>query len=359
MTALTRSSIFRTAGMLMLWLIASLPTTLLAAQITLVVDSHPSYAAFAERLRGLSAAPGARFTGVDVVSVARFVSDSRVATTLASRDDIDPGVASARTRSLPPSTRPPVSRRSGDSRVLVGLGAEAARALIQQRGAEPVLLARLGFLEYQTLQAMPAWHQARRPIGVLLEDPAPQEMLTLIDTVLPGKRRIGVAASAQANVLIEKLADAVRTRNDLHPQRSQPFWTLATAVATQRRELNAALQRVLPVSDTLLILPDPVGLTSTAALSVLQSAANANLPVFASSEALVRAGALAAVVPSEAPLAEQVYAMAWRLARATPGTSLVERPAQWTVRTNPYVAKRLGLVLLAEEELAAALARTR
>jgi len=354
-----------------LWLAAPLAAPW-AADMTLILDdTAQQYGEFAAQLRSVNAASH-RLTQrkVDILPLdsLRQLDGPQAAAPRASPDDGDSVLAGVRTRSARGSMLPDpgasaptpstAARAEGnDPGVLVAVGPRAARAVVQRAGNEPVLLALLGRLEYEELRALPALRRPDRAIGVLLRDPAAAEQLSLIDAVLPGKRRVGVVTAPQAEPLMRELASAALTWPAQHPSRGGRPWAIAAADAPDSNALTGALQAVVPASDALLVLPDPVGSTSAAALALLQSAATANLPVFATSEAMVRAGALAALVPGNAQLAEQAHALTVRLKQAPPGPPVVEAPRRLTVRTNPHVAKRLGLALPPDDVLTAAVAR--
>jgi len=352
-----------------LWLAAPLAAPW-AADMTLILDdTAQQYGEFAAQLRSVNAASHRLTQGrVDILPLDSLRQlDAQAAAPRSGPDDSDSVLAGVRTRSArgsmlpdtgPPASPPqPVRAEGSDPGVLVAVGPKAARAVVQRAGNEPILLALLGRLEYEELRALPALRRPERAIGVLLRDPAAAEQLSLIDAVLPGKRRVGVVTAPQAEPLMRDLASAALAWPAQHPSRGGRPWAIAAADAPDANALTSALQAVVPASDALLVLPDPVGSTSAAALALLQSAATANLPVFATSEAMVRAGALAALVPGNAQLAEQAHALTVRLRQSPPGPPVVEAPRRLTVRTNPHVARRLGLALPPDDALTAAVAR--
>lgn len=350
----------RAAGFLLLAWTATLAQ---AADMTLILDeTAQAHGEFVAQLRSINAASHRLTQGrVDTLPLGSLGElDARPA---APADEGDSVLAGVRTRSARGSMLPHASTggsappRTDDAGVLVAVGPKAARAVVQRAGTEPVLLALLGKLEYEALRSLPALQQPGRPIGVLLRDPEAAEQLNLIDTVLPGRRRVGVVTSPQADVLLRELTAAALAWPGRHPGRSGRPWAIASAEAPDANSLTAALQSVLPACDALLVLPDAIGSNPASALALLQAAAAANLPVFATSDAMVRAGALAALVPPTAQLAEQAHELAMRLKRAPPGPPVVEAPKRLAVRTNPHVAQRLGLDLPPDDALTAALPR--
>jgi putative ABC transport system substrate-binding protein len=129
--------------------------------------------------------------------------------------------------------------------------------------------------------------------------------------------------------------------------------------------LANALRQVVPQSDALMVLPDLIGDSQAATLSVLRAGATAGLPVFGASEGLVRSGGLAAAVSTPSQLAQQARLLGVKVASAASSASgtagntaspLVEAATPATVRVNATVARGLGLRLPEERELTERLA---
>ena len=130
------------------------------------------------------------------------------------------------------------------------------------------------------------------------------DQLTLIDAVLPQKRRIGVVATAESEPMVREL------------QRAAQGWDVHIEYAPDAKSLAAALRAVVPLSDALMVLPDLIGDNQAATLSVLRAGAGAGLPVFGASEGLVRSGGLAAAVSTPCQLAQQARVLGQKVAAA-------------------------------------------
>lgn len=249
--------------------------------------------------------------------------------------------AGVRTRSLRAAVPP--------ERLTVAVGATAARAALERGGSEPLLLAMLSRLDYEGLRPLPALRLPGRRIGVLLREPSFADQLVLASAVLPGRRRLGLVATAESEPLLRELQQAAAGGD----------WSLQLAQAPDALSLAGALRAVLPRSDLLLVLPDTIGSSQAATLAVLHAGASAGVPVIGSNEGLVRSGALAAAVATPALLARQAQALGRRLA-AGPGLGaagpVVESAAPAEARVNPTVARSLGLVLPSEQALSERLA---
>ncbi|MEO5737274.1 MAG: ABC transporter substrate binding protein [Variovorax sp.] len=295
----------------------------------LQADDQPAHAEFVRQLQDTQE-PGSRF------ALLRVTAGS--ATAVAAAVETGPGAeedranAGVRTRSIRPA--------SAVDAITVAVGAGAARVAIDRPGNDPLVLAMLSRLDYESLKANPALRRADRRVGVLLRDPAMADQLALVDAVLPRKRRLGVVATNESEPLLREL------------QRAAQGWELQVEYAPDARSLAAALKTVLPKSDALMVLPDLIGDDQAATLAVLRAAATAGVPVFGASDGLVRSGGLAAAVSTPALLAKQARTLGQKVAASAPGgATLVEAATPATVRVNVTVARALGLRVADEREL--------
>ncbi|AMM26763.1 ABC transporter substrate-binding protein [Variovorax sp. PAMC 28711] len=270
----------------------------------------------------------------EVAPYAEFVQQLRALAADASPAEEERAVAGVRTRSVRPGA-------AADINVTIAVGVTASRAAIERPGPDPLVLAMLTRLDYESLKSQPAFRRSDRRVGVLLRDPSMADQLALVDAVLPRKRRLGVVATAESEPLLREL------------QRAAQGWELQIEYAPDAKSLAAALRSVLPRSDALMVLPDLIGDNQAATLAVLRAGAGAGLPVFGASEGLVRSGGLAAVVSTPSQLAQQARALAQKLVASGTGSAsaLVEAAAPATVRVNATVARGLGLRLPNEREL--------
>ncbi|MEJ8815037.1 ABC transporter substrate binding protein [Variovorax ureilyticus] len=291
-----------------------------AAGLTvLMADESAPYAEFVRQLRDTQEA-GSRLDLIRL-SVGQPPADAAAA----SGDQTVARIRSA--RPVPPP-------------VTMALGMAAARSAIERPGQDPLVLAMLSRLDYESLKTSPAMRHPERQIGVLLRDPAMADQLALIDAVMPRKRRLGVVATSESAPLVRELQSAAQG------------WDLQVELAPDAKSLAAALRVLVPRSDALLVLPDMIGDNQAATLAVLRAGAGAGLPVFGASDGLVRSGGLAAAVSTPAQLAQQARALGQKLAASTgPNAVVVEAAAPATVRVNTTVARGLGLRMPEEREL--------
>lgn len=227
-----------------------------------------------------------------------------------------------------------------DVPITVAVGVNAARSAIERPGQDPLILAMLSRLDYERLKDNPALRRPDRWIGVLLREPSMADQLAVIDAVMPQKRRLGVVATTESEPMVREL------------QRAANGWKLQVEYAPDAKSLASALRQLVPRSDALMVLPDLIGDSQPATLAVLRAGASAGLPVFGTSDGLVRSGGLAAAVSTPAQLARQARLLGLKLASSSgTGGVLVEAATPATVRVNPTVARGLGMRLPEEQEL--------
>ena len=312
-----------------------------AASLTVLMgEDSAAHSEFVQQLRA-DQEPGGKF---ELVRLSPGGAEVPQGTETAGADP-ERANTGVRTRSL---------RTSSDAGLTVAVGVAAARAAVDRPGQEPLVLAMLSRLDYETLRAgNPAFKRGDRRVGVLLRDPAMADQLALIGAVLPQKHRIGVVATPESEPLVRELQRAAQGAN--------PPWDVRVEYAPDAKSLAAALRAVVPLSDALMVLPDLIGDNQAATLSVLRAGAGAGLPVFGASEGLVRSGGLAAAVSTPAQLAQQARLLGHKVASAGNNNSgpLVEAATPATVRVNATVARGLGLRLPEERELTERLAATR
>lgn len=319
-------------------MLLGMPPGLAQAALTrLTVITGGDLAANAEFVRQLRDAqsPGAQ---LQVVRLAPGKGD--VAAAAAAAEEEPPVNAGVRTRSLRSMGDGAGPAASAAGSLTVAVGPDAARSAIESDSREPLLLAMLSRLEYESLKDSPGLRREGRRVGVLLRDPSMADQLALVEAALPQRRRLGVVTTAESQPL---LADLERAAGK--------HWTLQVATAPDAKSIAGALRGVLSDSDALMVLPDAIGDSQAATLAVLHAAAGAGLPVFGASEGMVRSGGLAAAVSTPALLARQAQAMGQKLAAAAPAGVLVESAKPATVRVNANVARGLGLRLPDEREL--------
>jgi len=193
---------------------------------------------------------------------------------------------------------------------------------------------------------LPSAGRARdsRVSAVFIDQPLSRQM-DLLRVALPEKKRVGVILGPSSLDLESELARQAREH------------TLALTVAriTERAGLYAALQNVLPASDLLLMLPDPLVSNADTVYGLLLTTYREQLPVIGFSEGLLNAGALLSLYSTAHQQGRQGAEIAREMLARAGSLPEPQYPKYFTVRVNVSVARSLGLHLPAEEALAAAL----
>jgi len=193
---------------------------------------------------------------------------------------------------------------------------------------------------------LPAAGRARDPrlSAVFIDQPLSRQM-DLIRLALPEKKRVGVILGPASLDLEGELGNQAR----------QHTLDLTVARITERSGLYGALQNVLPASDLLLMLPDPLVANADTVYGLLLTTYRAQLPVVGFSEGLLNAGALLSLYSTAHQQGRQGAEIA-REVLAHPGAlPEPQYPKYFTVRVNGSVARSLGLHLPPEEALGSAL----
>jgi ABC-type uncharacterized transport system substrate-binding protein len=180
--------------------------------------------------------------------------------------------------------------------------------------------------------------------AVFIDQPLSRQM-DLLRLALPEKKRVGVILGPASQDLESELGNQAREHT----------LELTVARITERSGLYGALQNVLPASDLLLMLPDPLVANADTVYGLLLTTYRAQLPVVGFSEGLLNAGALLSLYSTAHQQGRQGAEIA-REVLARPGAlPEPQYPKYFTVRVNVSVARSLGLHLPPEEALGAAL----
>jgi ABC-type uncharacterized transport system substrate-binding protein len=130
--------------------------------------------------------------------------------------------------------------------------------------------------------------------------------------------------------------------------------SLNVAQVGESSGVYAALQSVMPDSDLLLLLPDPVATNADTVYGLLLTSYRAQTPVVGYSEGLLNAGALVSLFSTARQQGRQGAEIASRIL-AHEALPAPQHPKYFTVRVNASVARSLGLHVPAEAALYSAL----
>lgn len=233
--------------------------------------------------------------------------------------------------------------------VVVTVGLAAAQATIARASAiSPPPLTLCLLIPRQSFERLaPARTSGRdRRVSAVFIDQPLSRQLDLLRIALPDKRRLGVILGPSSQGLKDELRDRARER----------ALALKLAEVTESAGVYDALQIVMPESDVLLALPDPVTMNSGTAYGTLMASYRAQIPVVGFSEGLVKAGALLSLFSTARQQGKQGAEIATRILAGDAGLPAPQYPRYFTVRVNVSVARSFGLRMEEETTLAAALA---
>ncbi len=119
---------------------------------------------------------------------------------------------------------------------------------------------------------------------------------------------------------------------------------LVKSEAALPREVSTALKNIIDKIDALWIIPDHVIVAKEALDAILEITAKRRLPIFSSSVAVVKAGALLAVLPDYRAIGLQAAQTAQTILSApSTGATGVQRPEKFRLAVNSKTAKKLGI----------------
>jgi hypothetical protein len=232
--------------------------------------------------------------------------------------------------------------------LIVTVGLAAAQAVAPREDASaaapPTLCLLIPRQSFEKLAASRGAAAQRRLSALFIDQPLSRQF-ELLRLALPEKHRVGIVLGPASRELEGEL------RGQAHGKELEP----AFATVGERSGLYAALQALIPQSDVLLLLPDPVAINADTVYGLLLTSYRAQVPVVGFSEGLLNAGALLSLYSSAQQQGRQAAEMVRRLLAHEGGLPPPQYPRYFTVRVNGSVARSLGLHLPGEQELQTAL----
>jgi ABC-type uncharacterized transport system substrate-binding protein len=227
--------------------------------------------------------------------------------------------------------------------LVVTVGLAAAQAVVARGDtppAQPVLCLLIPRQAFTRLAATASVERAQRLSAVFIDQPLARQV-DLLRLALPERHRVGVVLGPNSQELEGSLA-AEAQRGGLE---------LAAATVADRAALYPALQDLIPRSDLLLLLPDPVAINADTVYGLLLTTYRAGVPVVGFSEGLLNAGALLSLFSSAQQQGRQGAEIAQRLLAHEGALPEPQYPRYFSVRINASVARSLGLNLPGEQQL--------
>lgn len=221
-------------------------------------------------------------------------------------------------------------------RLLVALGTEALRQVLQSDGTTPVLAAlipRAGLerLLHDNQRKPAAWVTA-----VYLDQPFKRQ-LDLLRLAFPQTRRVGVLWGPESVLQQPAFASALQAQG----------WQEVGEQVARGGSPFSGLKNVLEDADVLLAVPDPQVYNAASVANIVTAAYRARLPMLGFSPAYVKAGALMSLYSSPAQIGTQA-GMLVRSALQGAGRPVPQYPSDFSIEVNEHVARSLGLSLDAE-----------
>ncbi len=222
------------------------------------------------------------------------------------------------------------TERLASATLVVSIGTQAAKDVVNSFQPDRLICA---LLTHQTYARLPPIRPGAQRSAVFIDQPASRQ-LALIRAALPKAKRLAVVYSDASQALVEAIEIAARTHG---------LPVDASAVDADH-PLYSALRSVLDRDSVLLTVPDTSVYNNFTIQNVLLTAYRQRTPVVGFSPAYVRAGAVIAVYSTPEQVGDQVAAA---VMTALSDTQLPPPafPEQFSVSTNPHVARSLSLHL--------------
>lgn len=219
----------------------------------------------------------------------------------------------------------------GNCPVIITLGARAAQGVTALAPRGLVLHTLLPRAAYERLPLRS--EDAKRVSAVFIDQPAARQ-IELLRIALPDWPRVALLVGRDSLELGQRLQLNARER------RLRPI----LAPLGDESELYSTLQRALGEPAILLAVPDANVYNNRTISNILLTAYHQRSPVVGFSPAYVKAGALLALYSTPAQLGQQA-GEAVRHGLATGTLPAPAAPRHFSISTNPYVARSLGIAL--------------
>ncbi len=231
--------------------------------------------------------------------------------------------------------------------VTVGLTAAQATMLRENNMSAPpltlcLLIPRQSFERLASSARAPA--RGRRLSALFIDQPLSRQ-LDLLRLALPEKHRVGIILGPSSQGLADELRGRAHERG----------LSLNVARVSESSEVYRALQTVIPESESLLLLPDPVATNADTVYGLLFASYRAQIPVLGFSEGLHNAGAFVSLYSTARQQGRQGAEIARRVLSHEDGLPAPQHPRYFSVRVNTSVVRSLGLHVPEEAALSAAL----
>lgn len=222
------------------------------------------------------------------------------------------------------------------------LGLKASKAALQLNHHGPIVAAMLPRQAYDALLDNGAAASAKRNFSALILDQPLDRQLLLIRQTLPKAGKVGVILGKSS---VSLKGELVRAAN-------QAGLRLQVETAEDQGELFRIQRELLKDNNALLAIPDSSVLNQATLMSYLITAYRARVPVFAFSQHLAEAGALAAVYSTPEQIGHQLSEVVADMAgNKTTKAGRILHPRHFKVYINRQVARSLDLEIAPDDWL--------
>lgn len=222
-------------------------------------------------------------------------------------------------------------------KVIVTLGNEAFRQMLQKEPQAPIVAALVPRAGYERMLRDMGRKQQAGVSAVFLDQPIGRRV-DLLKLVMPNAKRIGVLWGSESIGSEFALEQAAQIRG----------LTVSSSMVESPAALFGSLRTVLDDADVLLAMADPQVYSSSTIASILLATYRARVPVMAFSPAYVKAGALVAIYSTSDQIGLQTAALVRQMLHGSVAVP-PQYPVEFEISVNEHVAKSLGLALDAKQ----------
>jgi ABC-type uncharacterized transport system substrate-binding protein len=220
-----------------------------------------------------------------------------------------------------------------DKKLIVSLGTEAFRQITASNARAAVLAALIPRVSFERVLLESNKKSGTNVSALYLDQPFGRQ-LDLLRLALPTTRRVGVLWGPESMLQQGLLNSALKERG----------MDASEGLFAEGLPLIDALRSALLGADVLVAVADNSVYNSSTVTNILLASYRAKTPVIAFSPSYVKAGALLSVHSTAAQAGVQVGTMAVHFLQ-TGNLPANQYPTEFTITTNLYVARSLGLNL--------------
>ncbi len=228
------------------------------------------------------------------------------------------------------------------SRLVIAVGTSASEAAMRHSGSFTLLCTFLPRSAYLALLEQYQNQLESKSISAIFLDQPMSRYMALIKMLVPDASRLGTAVGPISKQLLP----------DIRALAEQQHLQLRHVSLSENNNPVATLSPVVENSDVFLATPDHANLNRVIAKWLLYLSIRQRIPVIGFSLAYVNAGALAAVYSSPEDVGRDAGEAASRwLDQSERKLQPARYPVYFSLRTNPSVARALGIHLPNETDL--------